>query len=280
MGPAATTFFGGTAAAYTVAAVSHILFMYWPDYEKLARWSTRGAWFLHTLALVTVVIVTGRVPIYTLFEVGLATTWLLMTNYMIFEMSLDSQAAGAFLVPTICFLLVCTVALPKPAGDEPHLYDLPASLVFWHVAIAVLGYMFFVAASVAGGMYLLLDWQLRRKAFSPMYYRLPSLEVLDIWGHRFIAVGFPLFTLGLATGYLFAHTAWGGAGNSAPWWQTDPKVVWTLGTWLVYAGYLIMRRFYGWGGRRAAWWAIVGFAGVLVNYFVMGFFSVLHRFGI
>lgn len=280
MGPAATVVFGGTAAAYTVAAVSHILFMYRPDYDKMARWSTRGAWLLHTLALMFLVAVTGRVPIYTLFEVGLAITWLLVMNYILFELSLDSQAAGAFLVPTVAFLVVSIVALPKPAGDEPHLYDVPASLVFWHVSVTLLGYAAFVAASVTGAMYLLLDFQLRRKAFSAMYYRLPSLEALDIWGHRFVGVGFPLLTLGLTTGFVFANLAWGESGHNIAWWQADPKVVWTVGTWLIYAGYLAMRRWYGWGGRRAAWWAIAGFLGVVINYFVIGFVSNLHRFGV
>lgn len=277
MGLAATLSFGGTAVAYTVAALAHVLFMYRSEYEQLARWSTRAAWLLHTLALTVVVAATSRIPVYTLFEVGLAITWLLMVNYILFEFSMNNQAAGAFLIPTICFLFVAIVALPKPAGDEAHVASLPASLVFWHVAIILLGYVFFIAASVAAGMYLLLDRQLRRKAFSPMYYRLPSLEALDIWGHRFVAIGFPLLTLGLITGYLFAHVTW---GDSGPLWHVDPKVLWTLGTWLIYAGYLAMRRFYGWGGRRAAWWAIAGFAGVVINYFVIGLLSSLHRFGI
>lgn len=268
------------AAAYTVAAVAHVLFIYRADFEKVARWTTRAAWLLHTLALMYLVAVTGRAPIYTLFEVGLAITWLLAMTYLVVELTEDNQAAGAFLVPVLTLLVVAVDALPKPAGDEPHLYDVPASLIFWHVAITLLGYMAFVAASVAGAMYLLLDRQLRRKAFSPLYHRLPSLETLDIWSHRFVGIGFPLLTLGLVTGFFFANRAWGAGGHNFPWWQADPKILWTVVTWLVYAGYLAMRRFWGWGGRRAAWWAIAGFLGVLVNYFVIGFFSALHRFGV
>lgn len=87
--------------------------------------------------------------------------------------------------------------------------------------------------------------------------------------------GFPLLTLGILTGLFFAAVSW------QELWLRDPKVLATLLNWCIYLGYLVSRRWGGWGGRRAAWWAIAGFAGVLVNYFIINaFLTELHRFGI
>lgn len=274
MGATAVGFYGGTAALYTLAAVAHLLFLYRPEWEALARWSTRAAWLLHTLALMVLVAGTGRVPVYTPFEAGLAVAWLLVMNYILYEMTLDNQAAGAFLVPTVALLVVGVLALPKPGGAEATVAALPASLVIWHVIITLLGYAFFVAAAVMAGMYLLLERQLRRKDFSPLYRRLPPLEVLDTWGHRFVAVGFPLLTVGLVAGTVFAEVIW------HTLWPADPKVLWTLLTWLFYGAYLARRRVVGLSGRRAAWWAIAGLGAIVVNYFVVNWVSSLHRFGV
>lgn len=267
--------YGATAAGYTVAALAHVAFIYRQEWGHLARWATRGAALTHTLTLLLLVMQTGRLPIFTLFEAIFAVTWLLVVAYIGSEVVSGSQAAGAFLVPVACFIVVTAMALPKPGPEEPHLSGLPASLVMWHVGVTLLGYGFFVAAFIAGTMYLLLDFQLRRKAFRPIYYRLPSLEALDIWAHRLVITGFPLLTMGLTMGVIFAGMAW-----ETPW-KADPKVIWTALNWLVYAAYLLVRRLGGWGGRRAAWFTVAGFVALVVNYLIVNpFFSDLHRFGV
>lgn len=52
-------------------------------------------------------------------------------------------------------------------------------------------------------------------------------------GRRFLAVGYFLMTCGLVLGALWGKFVW------AAWWQCDPKEMWSLATWLVYAAYFM-----------------------------------------
>ena len=54
-------------------------------------------------------------------------------------------------------------------------------------------------------------------------------------GARFVPFGFFLMTLALVLGAVWGKICWG------DWWQYDPKEMWSLGTWLVYAAYFHFR---------------------------------------
>lgn len=266
-------FTGGAAALYTLSATAHLSLIFRREYAWLARWSTRAAWLVQTLGLLLLVAVQGRFPFFSLFEVSHLLAWVLMTVYVAFEAQQGNQAAGSFLTPVIAAVVVLSLALPK-SGVEVYLGDRSSHLVAWHVGVTLLGYAFFIGAFVAGALYLIQDRNLRRKAFGPIYYMLPPLESLDLWSARLIQIGFPLLTLGVATGLLIAHAV------SPTLWQDDPKVIFTIAVWSVYGLYPLLRRLWGWGGRRAAWWSVLGGIALLVNHMVINFTSGFHRFGV
>ena len=54
-------------------------------------------------------------------------------------------------------------------------------------------------------------------------------------GRRLVGAGFFLLTLGLVLGAAWGKVCWG------HWWQFDPKEMWSLATWLVYAAYFHVR---------------------------------------
>jgi cytochrome c-type biogenesis protein CcsB len=83
--------------------------------------------------------------------------------------------------------------------------------------------------------------------------RLTLAETLDNLSYRVIGLGFPLLTIGIIAGAVWANEAWG-----APW-SWDPKETWALITWLVFAAYLHARITKGWQGRRPAFLAAAGF---------------------
>jgi ABC-type transport system involved in cytochrome c biogenesis permease subunit len=109
-------------------------------------------------------------------------------------------------------------------------------------------------------MYLLQERQLKSKSLGAIYYRLPSLEFLDLLGHRSLLIGFPLLTAGLIAGAIQAHHAW---GRFLTW---DPTQVLSLLAWVVYAGILQARLTAGWRGRKAAILSILGFCAVLLTF--------------
>ncbi|WP_374712083.1 cytochrome C assembly family protein [Symbiobacterium terraclitae] len=262
---------GGAAVLYTLGAVAHLTLFFRRGYEGLARWSTRAAWAAHTTALALLVAETGRAPVYSLYEVSLLLAWLLLTPYVTVEYVKHNQSAGSFLTPIIAAVLVMSLILPRP-GEAPNLGAHPERLVLWHVGVTLLGYLFLLGASVAGALYLVQDRNLRRKAFSPLYHTLPSLEWLDQSAGRMVAIGFPLLTLGVTAGLTFASRTW------SHLWPTDPKVLFTILLWLTYGSYLVMRKARQWGGRWAAWWTVGAGTAILVNYFVINMASGVHRF--
>ncbi len=89
-----------------------------------------------------------------------------------------------------------------------------------------------------------------------------------------IGLGFPLLTVGIISGAVWANEAWGS------YWSWDPKETWALITWLVFAAYLHARITRDWQGRRPAMLAAVGFAVVWVCYLGVNLLGKgLHSYG-
>jgi len=104
--------------------------------------------------------------------------------------------------------------------------------------------------------------------------RLTLAETLDNVSYRIIGLGFPLLTIGIIAGAVWANEAWGS------YWSWDPKETWALITWLVFAAYLHARLTRGWQGRRPALLAAAGFAVVWVCYLGVNLLGKgLHSYG-
>lgn len=104
--------------------------------------------------------------------------------------------------------------------------------------------------------------------------RLSLADVLDNISYRVIGLGFPLLTIGIIAGAVWANEAWGS------YWSWDPKETWALITWLVFAAYLHARITKGWQGRRPAMLAAAGFLVVWVCYLGVNLLGKgLHSYG-
>ncbi len=88
-----------------------------------------------------------------------------------------------------------------------------------------------------------------------------------------VVIGFLMLTLGIITGSVWAHSAWG------TYWSWDPKETWSLITWLVYASVIHSRMVRKWKGKKIAILCIIGFACVLFTYFGVNYYlSGLHSY--
>lgn len=100
-------------------------------------------------------------------------------------------------------------------------------------------------------------------------------ELYDEVGYRSIAVGFPLLTIGIITGALWANHAWG------TYWSWDPKESMALVTWLSYAVYIHLRVHRECSAEKLSLVAIAGMLLTLLTY--LGFntlgFGGLHSYG-
>jgi len=111
-------------------------------------------------------------------------------------------------------------------------------------------------AWVAALLVLILYW--RREEIAQA---LPAAKALDRYGYKAVMVGFPLMTLVIVTGAIWANQAWGRP------WGWDPKETASLATWIIYLLYLHTRYTAGWTGRRSNLIAMIGFISVLFTFF-------------
>lgn len=99
-------------------------------------------------------------------------------------------------------------------------------------------------------------------------------DTLDNISYRIIGLGFPLLTIGIISGGVWANEAWGS------YWSWDPKETWALITWLVFAAYLHARITRGLQGRQPALLAAAGFLVVWICYLGVNILGKgLHSYG-
>ena len=97
---------------------------------------------------------------------------------------------------------------------------------------------------------------------------------LDSLSYRTLAFAFPLLTLGILSGSIWANEAWGS------YWSWDPKETWAFITWLIFAFYLHTRLQYNWEGQKSASVASIGFFIVWICYLGVNLLGQgLHSYG-
>jgi cytochrome c-type biogenesis protein CcsB len=103
--------------------------------------------------------------------------------------------------------------------------------------------------------------------------RLPASASLDKAAYRIVAFSFPLYTVAIICGAIWAEAAWG------RYWGWDPKETWAFIVWVIYACYLHARATVGWKGRLAAWVNLAGFGAIIFNFLVVNIVvSGLHSY--
>jgi len=103
--------------------------------------------------------------------------------------------------------------------------------------------------------------------------RLPAAATLDKAAYRVVAFSFPLYTVAVICGAIWAEAAWG------RYWGWDPKETWAFIVWVIYACYLHARATAGWKGRAAAWVNLTGFFAITFNFLIVNIVvSGLHSY--
>ena len=225
---------------------------------RIGRYLLLTGFALHCATIVTRYVEAGYTPVTNLHESVSFFAWTLVGIYFLFDLRYRLSVLGAFICPLALVLMVVGSAAPKVAQEINPMLD-----SWWfpiHVTLAFSGNAVFTVAFVAGVMYLLQERMLKSKKFSGLYHRLPSLQTLDSINYKCLTIGFPLMTMGIVSGAIWANSAWGG------YWRWDPKETWALITWFLYAALLHGRLTVGWRGRRAAIFAIIGFACLLFTF--------------
>ena len=136
-----------------------------------------------------------------------------------------------------------------------------------HILLSFTGYAAFTLSFGAGIMYIMQERGLKSRRPGRLLDRLPSISELDVMIYHSLAIGFPLFTVGLLVGSVWLYRS---EGVFIKW---DQKIIASLVTWALYAALLHARLLAGWRGRKLAFMSVLGFAMVLFTFIGVGLFS-------
>lgn len=92
-----------------------------------------------------------------------------------------------------------------------------------------------------------------------------DLERLSRFTHNQVLFAFPLLTWCLVSGAAWADKAWG------TYWGWDPKEIWSLITWLIYASYFHFKAHPKWRGRPASVVHVLGFTSVMTTFLMVDY---------
>lgn len=187
---------------------------------------------------------TGHVPLQNLFEVFLAM------GALIYPMALSWRrlpAAGERADPLLGAILLFPAAFVFPETPRPLPPALQSPLFAPHVLVYLAAYVLMAKAAIVAAA------QFGRGPEDDRMRRDRAAHLLASWGY-------PFLTLGLLLGAWWGKLAWG------DYWHWDPKEMWALATWLLYAGYFHARKLLGRGSERLyAVLLLAGFAAIILT---------------
>ncbi len=264
----ASALFGLTVLLYVVAWSVEVTFLFRGG-ESVAR---RGAMLLapaaacHLAFLALSIDDMHATDIHQVLAIG---SFLLVVSFLVAAWVGRAKwpklpVLAAFITPvTLLFFLLA--GFRRGVGTVPD--DVRSLVLPIHIAVNILGEVAFALAFAVAVAYVLQERQLKKKKLTGLFQRLPPLETLDTLGFRLVSVGFPLLSLGVVSGALWAVRL----DPSAP--AIGATQTFGLIAWLMFGGVLLLRIAAGWRGRRAAIGTMLGFACtcvLLVGYVVRG----------
>lgn len=260
-------FFYITAALYL--SVTFISIAYLISHNEkvigVANHTILTGFIFHTLTIGSRWFEAGRAPFANLHEVLSLFSWMVVAIYLLIRLRYRLAVLCAFVAPFALLLLITASFLPK------EIIPLAPSLMsYWltiHVGLAFLGNAFFAMAFLFGIMYLIQEHYLKSKKVGGLYFLLPSLDILDDLSYKCLTFGFPLLTMAIFTGAIWAEYVWGS------YWSWEPRQTWSLITWFLYAALLHGRLTIGWRGRKAAIYAIISFLILITSFVIIKLFS-------
>ena len=224
----------------------------------------------------------GRMPTATLFEYSLlmiaaGIITFLVIDWLSLRRGADLALVGAFMMG-FCFVLLMFLFFKLGVGHKTAETIPPILKSSWrtiHIVGGAISYGGIVLAFAFASLFLLRPWLTKEgksetSGSGLLASRIPSADVLDRLCYLSVAYSFPFLTLLNVTGAIWAVQSWN------RYWQWDPKEVWGLITWLVYAIYLHARLRSEWRGKRIAWIAVIGFGAMAFTFLGVNFLSAFQ----
>ena len=254
----------------------------WSD--RVGRWSvalTVLGVLVHTASIAVRALAVDAVPWSNMYEFASVAGLIGVVAFLavLWKLPQLRDLGGFILLPVILMMFLAGTVLYSRA--QPLV---PALQSYWlaiHVTLVSIAEGALMTSAVLTVLFLVKS-RYDRVSVKPGYRpgsvgnlaaKLPSAAALDKAAYRVVAFSFPLYTVAIICGAIWAEAAWG------RYWGWDPKETWAFIVWVIYACYLHARATAGWKGRAAAWINLAGFGAITFNFLVVNIVvSGLHSY--
>ena len=237
--------------------------------RKPAAWSIVTGFVAHSL-LIGMMLVRSDIQTISRGELLQILVWSLVFIYCVTWWRLRSPVIGLTAGPLALALFFFSSILSTVGGGLPKY--MTGAFVVLHLVVLSVNFALITLGFGASLYFLTLRRKLKaRKLLLASDEHTPSLAAVDRINKLVVLWGFPLFTLGLTTGFAWALVSRGTMVTS------DPKEITSILLWLLYALVFMLRFVLGWQGKKAAIMLIVLFAAMLCSLAGVNFFMDSHH---
>ena len=230
------------------------------------------AFLAHTSGVLLRWYISGRVPWANAYESMICTSWMLVGGGLLFARRFRILPALAGLLGGIMLFVAGLNHL------NPEITPLvPVLQSYWlmsHVAIIMIGYVFFALCALTGLFNLILMSLLSATNRVKLQFRIREFTLLN---EMAMILGLFFMTAGTFLGAIWANVSWG------RYWGWDPKETWALISIVVYALVLHIR-FIPLLKGKTTWCfnllSVVAILSVIMTWFGVNYYlSGLHSYG-
>ncbi len=185
---------------------------------------------LHTGAMFARGLRLNHCPVHNLYETTAFVMWTIVALYLVMGLWARLRFLGAFASPVL-FGIGVFALMPSLDATHNSQPELPAAWTSLHAALMALAYGAFGLSAVAALMFLTQERNLKFHKLQAIFSLMPPIQRLEAAVGRLLTAGFILLTVGLASGVVdLTHL------NNPHQYRGDPKIVWSVGVWLLYFG--------------------------------------------
>jgi cytochrome c-type biogenesis protein CcsB len=266
VGPFVLTAFNLAVAFYfvtTLASLAGLLlgkqrgrWVVWASYGLMAIGFAAHTWLIGSRWIAG-----GHPPFSGLFDAVVFFSWSIVVVFIAAEGIFRTGWLAMFVGATEVVLFLYASDLDR--AIQPLMPVLKSMWLNIHVVAYMIAYGTMALACFAAIAYYYLS--LADK--SP-----ERVKRLDRITYRLVAFGFPLLTVGILTGAVWANRTWG------RYWGWDPKETWSLISWIVFAVYLhlrfLLRQTSVTPERRRFllnWMVMLGFGAIIFTFLLLKF---------
>lgn len=251
------------------------IMLYFTDYfykkdfiRRSAFWLISIVWVMQTAFIIINIFETKRFPILSLSEGIYFYAWLLVT-LSIFLHCIARVDLPVFFVNILGFVFM-TIRLFAPNNLNPVLKTLESEMLFIHISFAIFAYAVFSISFVFSILYLVLYRLLKKKKYTKIWSRLPSLTQMTQWMNYSIIIGIPILVISILLGLESAFMKVDSVSIF------DAKIVGSFVILIIYVVVLLLKQRGKITGTSFAWIQIYAYFVVLINFFLGSKLSHFH----